>query len=121
MGFKMINIQPKGKRDYIVSNSKKVDRYGWSGDENNKCHTHIAGYNCNHRTAVQLKYNVIHERIPTLNKFVLCYVGKRNYIRYLESHLRVSDNTEYCDKLKATINGKNKQKYYNKKMKVAGW
>jgi len=121
MGFRMINIKKVGRNDYIVSNTIKIDKYGWKGDENNKCHTHIAGYNCNRKVALRLRYNVINERIPTLNKFALSYVGKRNYTKYLESHLRVSDNTEYCDKLMATINGKNKQKYYNKKMNVVGW
>ena len=117
----MINVKKVGRNDYIVSNTIKIDKYGWKGDENNKCHTHIAGYNCNRKVALQLRYNVENNKMPTLSKFALKFVGKRNYIKYLESHLRVSDNTEYCDKLRATINGKNKQKYYNKKMNVVGW
>jgi len=113
----MISIKSKGRNDYIVFNTKKIDKYGWSGNDINKCHTHIAGYNCNRKTAKQLRYNCDHNRIPTFSNFALKNVGKRNYIRYLESHLRVSDDVEYCNKLQVTINHrKNKQTYYNKKM-----
>ena len=103
------------KHDYIVFNQKKVDRYGWSGDNDHKTHTHISGYNNNRKVALRIRYNVANNRIPTINKFVNNYVGKRNYIRYVESHLRITSNARYVEKLQGIIkNKKDKQEYHNK-------
>ena len=110
----MINIK-RVKRDYIIFNQQKVDKYGWAGDNINKTHSHICGvFNNPRKVALRIRYNVLNNRVPTYSKFIYEHVGKRNYIRYLESHLRVTDDKEYSEKLNNLINIKKyKQEYHN--------
>jgi len=115
----MINVKRVNQHDYIVSNSSKVSKYGWEGNNTTKCHTHVCGYNSNHKVALQIKYNVLNNIIPTYDKFMHTSVGKRNYIRYVESHIRVSEDKQYIENLESIIkNKKGKQEYFNKKCKV---
>ena len=74
----MINVKRVNQHDYIVSNSSKVSKYGWEGNNTTKCHTHVCGYNSNHKVALQIKYNVLNNIIKKVTE----RVSKENAIKF---------------------------------------
>jgi hypothetical protein len=90
----MINIKSVG-RDRIVYRSENFDEY----------HTHLPKelYNHPNKAALRLRYNVRKEKIPRMSKFIYKYVGKDNYKRFIESHMRISKSSNYINKLQNYI------------------
>jgi hypothetical protein len=81
---------------FIVVNLDKVEKYGFD-----KAHTHIKSK----KIARTIKDNILNNRFPkTRNEYLLI------------SHIRVSDDKEYVDKIEHLINtrkNKKKEKYIN--------
>jgi hypothetical protein len=99
----MINIDSKG-RDRIVYDVNKVDRYGWDS-KNPHTHTHIPQelFNNPNKIALRIRYNCYNNRIPRHSKFVKKHVRERNFKRYIESHIRVSNDIDYIRELQLIL------------------
>jgi len=118
----LINREVKWNGDIVMSNKKKVDRYGWNGNkEIEPAHTHITYWRFPHTQVVadKIEENVKKEVVPRMSKFIKTKVRKVNFMYYLESHLRLAYNETYRNRLINYIKTKenNKQNYFNTPVK----